>query len=63
MILVDRIGLVWLLFCIPLVTILPPDVKATPGIVMAGVALLALPPWLLLRGLDFIVTGRVRGKQ
>ena len=53
MILVDRIGTVLLMPALALALLADP----------AYIGVVAVAPWLLLRGLDFIVTGRVRGRD
>lgn len=64
MIWADRVALVWL----PLVVLYwcaismgsPVGIGTTVSAGFVVVAALAVLPWLILRGLDFIVAGRVR---
>lgn len=59
-ILADRIGLVVMLSIMLLTVLFPLGPKASADTVLSAGLLFGGTAWLLLRGLDFIVTGRVR---
>ena len=55
MIWADRLGVVWALICVVALALV-----VETNNVAATFAAFAMPPWLLLRSLDFVLTGRIR---